>query len=140
MADLVECPASSSHLTPVSPEKLLVFSSFTLSIAPERNTFLRMVVRLHEKTYALFSCDNFLFSERATDLFNSRIRWARLCLFHHLEIHMPSQMAPNTAQALREHPSLLKQKTGGSVSMSYKHNRNHKATEPRNRNSLKNHF
>lgn len=83
--------------------------------------------------YGLCSCDNFS-SERASDLFNCRIHWARLCLFHCLEIHMASQIAPNTEQALREHLSLLMQKTGGLEHYQCHINRtgnSHKATEPR---------
>lgn len=84
--------------------------------------------------YGLCSCDNF-FSERASDLFNYRIHRARLCLFHCLEIHMVSQMALNTEQALREHLSLLMQKTGGLEHYQCHINRienHHKATKPTN--------
>lgn len=82
-------------------------------------------------------------SETATDLFNCRIHWARLCLFHCLGIHVASHMVPNTEQALSKHLSLLMQKTGGSDQYQCHINRTgnyHKATEPRNQNSLKNHF
>lgn len=83
------------------------------------------------------------FSEKATDLSNARIHWARLCLFHCLEIHMASQTAPNTEQALGEHLFLLMQKTGGPEQYQCRMNRtgnSHKATEPRNQNSLKKDF
>lgn len=80
------------------------------------------------------------FSEKATDLSNGRIHWSKLCLFHCLEIHTASQTAPNTEQALREHLFLLMQKTGGPEQYQCQMNRignSHKATEPRNQNSLK---
>lgn len=83
------------------------------------------------------------FSEKATDLSNGRIHWARLSLFHCLEIHTAPQTAPNTEQALEEHLFLLMQKTGEPEQYQCQMNRtgnSHKATEPRNQNSLKKDF
>ena len=83
------------------------------------------------------------FSEKATDLSNGSIHWSKLCLFHCLEIHTASQTAPSTEQALGEHLFLLMQKTGGPEQYQWQMNRignSHKATEPRNQNSLKKDF
>lgn len=143
---MMKFPVSPSHLTP-SPlaEKLLAFSSFTLSI--KKHSWKKHFTQDGSKT-PVRKCRGCLvmitfFCEGATDLSNSRIHCARLCPFHCLEIHMASQMAPNTEQALREHLFLLMQKSSGSEQYQCRINRtgnSHKATEPRNQNSLKNNF
>lgn len=112
---MVKCPASSSHLIPtLLAEKLLAFSSFTLSISSwkEHCTYdgRKTPVKKHIGFLVVIS----FISETATDLFNCRIHWARLCLFHCLGIPVAFHMAPNTEQALGKHLSLMMQKTGRS--------------------------
>lgn len=122
---------SSSHITPFPlTEKFL--ESFSLSMSSWKVHLGWLLDSSEKKTYGLYSCGNFFFSETATDLFNCRIHWGKLCLFHCLEIHMASEMAPNIELALREHLSLLMQKTGGSERYQCHRNRTGNSTKPLN--------